>query len=100
MELHRRQLLLENATRTGHQVGQCHVEGTQRLLHRVFRELPEQQSMLLAEHEPQWATTLQLPKCLQQSLHFHTMQSQAMDELLESTAHDQQLPPSIGEATQ
>jgi hypothetical protein len=63
----------------------------------VFQEL---QSMHLAEHEPQLAMTLQLPKCLQQSPHFHTMQSQAMDELLESTVPDQQLPPSIGEVAQ
>jgi hypothetical protein len=52
--------------------------------------------MLLAEHEPQWAMTLQLPMCLQQLLHFHTMQSQAMDELLASTAPYQQPQPSKG----
>jgi hypothetical protein len=56
--------------------------------------------MHLAEHELQLAMTLQLPKCLQQSPHFHTKQSQAMDELSESTAPDQQLPPSTGEVAQ
>jgi hypothetical protein len=84
----------------GHLAGPCHVEGTQQLLRRVSRELQEQQSMLSAEHELQLATTLQLPKCLRQSLHFHTMQSQAMDELLVSTVPDQQLPPSTGEVVQ
>jgi len=54
----------------------------------------------LAEHELQLATTLLLPKCLQRLLHFHRKQSQAMDELSESTAPDQQLPPSTGEVTQ
>jgi hypothetical protein len=56
--------------------------------------------MLLAEHEPQLAMTSLLPKCLQQLPHFRTMQSQAMDELSESTAPDQQLRPSIGEVAQ
>jgi hypothetical protein len=84
----------------GRLAGLCHVEGTQQLSRRVSRVLQEQPPKLLAEHELQLAMTLQLPKCLQQSPHFHTMQSQAMDELLESTVPDQQLPPSTGEVVQ
>jgi hypothetical protein len=100
MELHRPQLLHGIAKHMGRLLGLCYVEGTQQLSRQVSRELQEQPPKLLAEHELRLAMTLQLPMCLQQSLHCHTMQLQAMDESLVSMAPDQRPPPSRDEVVQ